>query len=219
MQIPMAWVAGVTFVSALVAAEAAGAQAVSGVAVLHATAGSAVTIRGSTTIGARWHCRATDFEARVAIVGTDVGTPIPEVRGVTVQVPVAALRCQSAPMERAMRRALKSDQDPAARDIAGRFEIFDDRRATAPGAPVLSGGLRVAGAERNVLVRAFVTSADDGALQVRSSLPLMLSDFGIVAPRVLFGTVRARDAVMVEIELQFPARQLITARPGGEQAP
>jgi hypothetical protein len=148
----------------------------------------------------------------VAIAASDTGNEFPDVRGVTVQVPVAALRCQSGPMERAMRRALKSDVDPAAATIAGRFEIYDDRRPASPGEPVLAGGLRVAGVERNVLIRTLVTTGQDSALHVRASLPLLLSDFAIVAPRVLFGAVRARDAITVEIALGFPPPSLTTAQ-------
>lgn len=191
--------------ASMLIAGVARAQQGPAVEILHASPGSVLTIRGSTTIGARWHCTASSVDARLAIVSPPVAdTSIPDVRGVAIQVPVSALRCQSGAMERAMRHALKVDQDSSARTITGRFEIYDSIPAASRAHPLLVGGLRVAGTERNVLLRAEVTRHPDGAMRVRSVVPLQLSQFGIVPPRVLLGAVRARDAVSVEIDLHYP---------------
>lgn len=191
--------------ASLLIAGVARAQRGPAVEILHASPGSVLTIRGSTTVGARWHCTASNVDARLAIVSPAVAdTSIPDVRGVAIQVPVSALRCQSGAMERAMRRALKVDQDSSARTITGRFEIYDSIPAASRTHPLLVGGLRVAGSERNVLLRAEVTRHHDGAMRVRSVVPLQLSQFGIVPPRVLLGAVRARDAFSVEVELHYP---------------
>jgi len=174
--------------------------------VLTALPGSTLTIRGSTSIGARWHCRSDGMESRVAVAPRPAGSPnvIPEVRGVTVFVPVSALRCQSGPMERAMRRALRADTDTAALHIVGRFEVPDTIPAPQFNEAHLVGGLRVAGVERGVFLRAIVEPQEDGTLHVRSVIPLTLSQFRIDAPRVLFGAVRARDAIAVDVDLRFP---------------
>lgn len=191
--------------ASLMLASRVDAQESAAVEILHASPSSALTIRGSTTIGARWHCMASNVDARLAIVAPAVSdATLPEVRGVAVQVPVSALRCQNGAMERAMRNALKVEQDSSARTITGRFEIYDSIPATSRAHPLLAGGLRVAGAERNVLLRAAVIRDRDGAMRVRSVVPLLLSQFGIAPPRVLLGWVRARDAVSVEIELHYP---------------
>ena len=175
--------------------------------VLEALAGSTLTIRGSTTVGARWHCRSNGMQSRVAIAGgSSNGSTIPEVRGVTVYVPVSALRCQSGPMERAMRHALRADRDTAAQHIIGRFEVPDTIPVVhAANEAHLVGGLRVAAVERGVFLHASVLPEPDGTLRVRSQIPLTLSQFRIEAPRVLFGAVRARDAISVEVDLRFPA--------------
>lgn len=195
----------VTLLVGLLVTATARAQEAPRIEILHAGAGSALTIRGSTTIGARWHCSASDVDARMAIVSPAAhDTGIPDVRGVAVEVAVSALRCQSGAMERAMRRALKVNQDSSARTIIGRFEIYDSIPAASRAHPLLVGGLRVAGAERNVLLRATVTRQPDGSMYVQSAVSLLLSQFDITPPRVLLGAVRARDAVSVEIELHYP---------------
>ncbi|HET9453263.1 MAG TPA: hypothetical protein VFO66_03175 [Gemmatimonadaceae bacterium] len=174
--------------------------------VLDALAGSTLTIRGSTTVGARWHCRSDGMQSRVAIADDLSPTAaIPEVRGVTVYVAVSALRCQSGPMERAMRHALRADRDTAAQHIIGRFEVPDTIPVVHPNEAHLVGGLRVAAVERGVFLHASVMPEPDGTLRVRSQIPLTLSQFRIEAPRVLFGAIRARDAISVEVDLRFPA--------------
>lgn len=174
--------------------------------VLQALDGSTLTIRGSTTIGAEWHCRAPNVLSRVAVAPADHSRErpeIPEIRGVTIRVPVAALKCQNRLMERAMRQALRSDSDTSAQSITGVFEIYDEIKPADPREAHLAGALRVAGTERNVFLRARIEPQID-ALLVRSVVPLTLSSFGIEPPRVLFGAVRARDAVLVEVELRYP---------------
>lgn len=190
-------------------ASAQSAAAQSALAVLHALPGSSLTIRGSTTIGAAWHCSARDIEARVAVAPASDSTrpDIPEIRGVVIHVPVSALRCQNGPMERAMRGALKVERDTAARNITGVFEIVEEFRPRDPAQPLLAGGLRVAGAERNVSLQPTIDVQADGSLHVRSVVPLQLTQFGITPPRVLFGAVRARDAVTVEVDLRYPSHR------------
>ncbi len=181
------------------------AQAIRTPLVLEALPGSTLTIRGSTSIGVRWHCTATNIEARVAVAMRAQGdtAALPDVRGLALHVPVSQLKCQSGAMERAMRRAIKADRDTAAQIISGRFDIVDASVPT-PNRRHLFGTLRVAGVERNIFLSATVDRGADSSLHVRSSVPLTLSAFGIAPPRVLLGAVRARDAIVVEVSLNYP---------------
>jgi hypothetical protein len=175
--------------------------------VLHALPGSTLTIRGSTSVGAPWHCTASAVDARVAVSPPleSALSPLPDVRGIALQVPVGALKCQSGPMERAMRRTIRADVDTAAQTITGRFDIADDTRPPHANQRYLFGALKVAGTERNVYLTATIDPQPDGTLRVRSRIPLNLTDFGMTPPRVLFGLVRARDGVTVEVDLTYPA--------------
>ena len=166
----------------------------------------AFTIRGGTTVGKSWSCRAPNLLSRVAVAPPDhsrTRPEIPQIRGVMIHVPVSALKCQNGMMERAMRHALRADRDTAAQHISGIFEIYDEVMPVDPREAHLAGALRVAGSHRNVFLRASIEPRAD-ALHVRSVVPLTLSSFGIEPPRVLFGAVRARDAVTVEVELKYP---------------
>jgi hypothetical protein len=168
---------------------------------LHAKPGSTLTIRGSTTVGARWHCTAAHVKATAVLSNAAVSGDAHEVRWVTVLVSVADLKCQSAPMDRAMRKALRADADPT-HVIAGHFTT-DPGRPDSSRARYLLGTLTVSGVTRQVAFGSDVEYLPDRALRVRSMIPLALTDFQITPPRVLFGAIRARDAIAVEVNLVF----------------
>lgn len=163
--------------------------------------GSTLTIRGSTTIGARWHCTATDIQATAVMRNGARSIDAHEVMWVSVEVPVWTLRCQSGPMERAMRRAMRADRDTAS-VIAGHFAT-DPGRPDSTRAAHLAGALTVTGVRQDIVLSAETERLGDGTLRVHSIVPLTLSAFRITPPRVLFGMVRARDAISVEVNLLF----------------
>ena len=104
-------------------------------------------------------------------------------------------------MNRAMRKAMRADVDTT-RVIEGHF-ITDPGRPDADRARYLAGTLTVSGVTREVAFASEVERASDGTMRVRSTIPLALTGFRITPPRVLFGAVRARDAIAVEVDLIF----------------
>lgn len=172
---------------------------------LHSLPGSSLIIRGSTTIGAAWHCTSTDvlsFITTTKRAGDGIATSH-DARSVMIRVPVSGLRCQSRRMERAMWQALKADRDTAARVIIGHFELGDGLPTSQTREVNLAGTLRVAGTERIIALRSIVTPLGDGSMSVHSEASLSLATFGISPPRVLLGVVRARDAVTIQVDLQY----------------
>ena len=168
---------------------------------LRALRGSALIIRGSTTVGKGWSCISTSLASTV-ILREGVGTIAPTaIQTVSIVVPVSSLRCQSGAMERAMRRAMRAD-DPANATIVGAFTGHPPRDALSANTAHLEGSLTVAGVQRAVSLEAPV-AATAGILNVQSRIPLTLSQFNIAPPRVLFGAVRARDAITVDVALLF----------------
>jgi hypothetical protein len=194
---------------ALLSASRSAAQTPLETVVLNATAGSSLTIRGSTTIGAGWHCVANEIASTVTLGidrGGETDAPRPSVRAVTIQLPVSALRCQSGAMERAMRQALRADRDSASSVITGGFAAHSPSfvHPTDERSAHLDGTLRVAGVNAKLILVASISPQADGSLRVRSSVPLTLSVFAITPPRMLFGAVRARDAITIDVDLRYP---------------
>ncbi len=171
---------------------------------LKALRGSALIIRGSTTVGKGWSCTSTSLASTVILrEGTGIVAPA-SIQTVSIVVPVSSLRCQSGAMERAMRKAMRSD-DPANAAIVGAFTAHPAKDTTAANTAHLEGSLTVAGVQRAVSLEAPVAAMAD-ILNVQSRIPLTLSQFNITPPRVLFGAVRARDAITVDVALLFQAR-------------
>ena len=176
--------------------------------VLDALPGSTLTIRGSTSVGAPWHCVAYSVSARVAVMPDTSGaiSALPDVRGIALHVPVSSMKCQSGLMEKQMRKTIRADVDTAAQHISGRFDIQDDTKPPKENQRFLYGPIKVAGTERNIFFNVTVDRLEDGTLHAKSKVPLALTEFGMVPPRVLFGIVRARDAVVVEVDLRYRDR-------------
>jgi hypothetical protein len=172
---------------------------------LAALPGSTLTIRGSTTIGAHWSCTATDIKAAA---GLDIGArafTAEAVRTVSVNVLVFALRCQSAAMERAMRKAMRADSDSNSA-IIGNFATRLANGAHQASNGHLDGALIVAGVKRAVVFDVIGERMSDSVFRVQCSVPLTLSDFNISPPGTLFGLIRARDSIAVEVDMLFARR-------------
>jgi polyisoprenoid-binding protein YceI len=73
----------------------------------------------------------------------------------------------------------------------------------------LDGTLTVAGVTQHVRLDVSTAAQLDNTVAVQGTLPLTLSGFSITPPRVLFGAIRARDRISVEVDLRFPRVLLI----------
>lgn len=169
---------------------------------LHALSGSTLTIRGSTTIGAHWSCTANDVASTATMKAGARGFSPEGLATVSIAVPVFSLRCQSAAMERAMRKAMRAETDSTSA-IVGNFSASSGAVGHAESGTRLDGALTVAGERRSVVLDVALSGMSDSTFRVQSTLPLLLSSFRITRPRVLFGMVRARDAITVEVDLLF----------------
>jgi hypothetical protein len=171
----------------------------SGIVALRA---SSLTIRGSTTIGAKWSCTATDIDASAGMQSGPVEFTAETVQSVSVSVPVSLLRCQSGAMERAMRKAMRAEWDSTS-SIVGSFATHPTAAANDASGVHLNGTITVAGVRQPIVFNVAVDALSDSVFRVRSTLPLTLHAFNITPPRVLWGAVRARDAITVEVDLRF----------------
>ena len=170
---------------------------------LRALPGSSLTIRGSTSIGASWHCSAPDVRASAMLDAATTTFSVETIRAVSVRVPVWTLKCQSGAMERAMRKALRAETDTSSAIIGDFTSPPPTLLGDSTHGARLEGTLTVAGVTQPV--RLDVTARQRGnAVGVESTLPLTLSGFSITPPRVWFGAIRARDRITVEVDLRFP---------------
>ena len=161
---------------------------------------SRLWIEGSSNLS-RWSCKATSVDAAIYVDSNaaDFATLVRHVRSVTVRVPVAALTCGHAPMDRSLRAALNADDAPASANIVATLDAItgDD---SASHTVHTAGSLRLAGRENAVKVDLSTSLGDDG-LEARGELPIRMSEYGIVPPTGLFGAIRCADRVVVKFAL------------------
>ena len=166
---------------------------------------SQVWIEGTTNISS-WSCSATAVDATIAVeVAFREDPDFPRyLKSVQVRVPVSALRCGHAPMERSLRHALKADDAVGARYITATFEAVRDGSDAANALVVNTvGALAIAGRENAVKMDVGTTRLADGTIEARGTVPILMSDFGIEPPTALFGAVRAANRVVVKFAMRL----------------
>jgi hypothetical protein len=177
-------------------------------------ADSKLWLEGSSNVK-DWTCKATAMEALVAVDASTVGSGDDAVvarslRGVDVIVPVRKLKCGDRHMEANMYDALKAPKPPLISYIVADFEITpsanDDLSVTA------AGKMSVAGAERPVTMTVKTERLPDGTRRARGSVPIKMTDFGIVPPRPWFGVLRTADKVVVQFEIYVSPQALALAQ-------
>ncbi|HVD60866.1 MAG TPA: YceI family protein [Gemmatimonadaceae bacterium] len=162
-----------------------------------------------------WTCKATAMEALVAVDASSVGSGDDAIvarslRGVDVIVPVRMLKCGDRHMEANMYDALKAPKLPEMSYIIADFEIKpaqgDDLAVTA------IGKMSVAGVERAVSMTVKTERLPDGTRRARGTVPIKMTDFGIVPPRPWFGVLRTADKVLVQFEIYVSPQALASAQ-------
>lgn len=191
------------------------AQERSGTLRLPVRADSRVWLEGSSNVKA-WTCKATAMEALIAVDAASVGSRdnnaiAQSLRGVDVIIPVRMLKCGDRHMEANMYTALKEPKPPAAGYIVADFEITptlsgDDLTVEAV------GKMSVAGAQRPVRMTVKTESLPDGSRRARGSVPIRMTDFGIVPPRPWFGVLRTADNVLIQFEIFVSPQALASAQ-------
>lgn len=180
----------------------AGAQSVAELAVGD---DSRVWIEGTSNITS-WSCSATAVDATIAVESTFKEDPdFPRyLRRVQVRVPVSALKCGHAQMEKSLRRALKADDTARPTYITATFDaVRDGSDATNALTVSTVGALAIAGQENSVKMDVGTTRLADGTIEARGTVPILMSDFGIEPPTALFGALRASNRVLVKFAMRL----------------
>jgi hypothetical protein len=112
-------------------------------------------------------------------------------------------------MEANMYTALKAPRPPAISYIIADFELTPS--VSGDGLSVeATGTMSVAGAERSVNMTVKTERLPDGTRRARGTVPIRMTDFGIVPPRPWFGVLRTADKVLIQFEI-FVSPQALTS--------
>ena len=163
---------------------------------------SRLWIEGTSTVRS-FSCRAGQLEgnaetvpaaAQPAIAGLDT-----LIRGVKATIPVAALDCGNGTMNDHMRKALKADKHSAIEYRLTSYEVIGGEGETAR--VRMEGRLAMAGQEKPITMEATAVLNRNGALQVRGSKQIVMSEWGVKPPSLMLGMMKVRDPVLVHFDV------------------
>lgn len=161
---------------------------------------SRLWVDGTSTVRA-FQCKAVVVEADVdgsagAVASVLAGEKA--VRSVEVRVPVKRMDCGNGTMNEHMLKALKAKEHAAITFKVASYEVAKGGEGVKG---TLTGTLTLGGVTKTISVAAAGKGAGEGALRVTGSHELKMSDYGLKAPTLMFGTMKVGDAVKVGFDL------------------
>ena len=161
---------------------------------------SKLWVEGSSTI------RSFTCTARVvtALVDTKSANAIPllligekAVIAVDVKVPAEELDCGNGTMNEHMLKAIKGVENPR---ILFRLSSYEIARAAGTATGTLNGTLELGGVKKPITITA-VGKPEGEMLRVTGSYPVLMSDYGLTPPSLMFGRIKVGDKVTVKFDL------------------
>jgi polyisoprenoid-binding protein YceI len=163
---------------------------------------SKLWVDGTSTLRS-YSCKATGLRGSVTEAGTDASLAIAElqkaVRTVEVTVPVQSLECGDRTMNGHLRNALKMEANPLIKFELSQYDVIPG--GATEGTIRLKGNLTIAGQQKPVTIETSVVSDANGALRVKGSKELLMSEFGVRPPTLMLGTLKVRDRVVVHFDV------------------
>jgi hypothetical protein len=160
--------------------------------------GSQLWIEGDSTLH---KYRLDAKQLRITLLANGGGEGLPDlaahgrIKTLDVRVPVGSLSSGESGLDSNMRSAMKEEQF---HDIRFRMDSYQ----VGSGSLKIQGRLTIAGVEKPIELEA-ASAADGTGLRVTGTTRLLLSDYGIKAPKFMLGTMTVADAVDVHFDLRL----------------
>jgi polyisoprenoid-binding protein YceI len=163
---------------------------------------SKVWVEGTSSVRG-YNCKATSLQGNVAANpgGSTLAVADLEkaVRTVDLTIPVQGLECGNTTMNGHLRNALKAQQAPTIRFQLSSYDVAASGEST--GTAKLTGTLSIAGQEKPVTIDATVSCDGNGAVRVKGSKEILMTEFGVRPPTLMMGTLKVRDRVVVNFDV------------------
>ena len=159
--------------------------------------GSRLWFEGTSTVR-DWDCKAPRFDAVIdadANASAAVLNGQKAVRSVRLTFPVAQLDCENRTMNGHMMKALNSETHQS---IVFALSSYDLTKGTAVSG-TLTGTLALNGQTHPISFPATFANAD-GALRVMGRYDLKMTDWGVMPPRLMMGTMRVGETIVVHFD-------------------
>lgn len=162
---------------------------------------SRIWVEGTSTVRS-FSCTAEVVDANVATTRPGataaVFTGEKAVSSVDVRIPAAKLDCRNGTMNGHMLKAINADAAPL---IAFQLKSYDLNGTGDAAKAKLTGTLSLGGTTRPVSIDAGLMQAPDGAMRVKGSHDIRLTEYGLKPPSLMMGSMRVGDVVKVNFDL------------------
>jgi polyisoprenoid-binding protein YceI len=156
---------------------------------------SKVWVSGTSTVRG-WRCESAQVSGTSDATTTELAG-IGTARG-EITIPLSTLDCRNGTMNGHMRTALKATQNPSIRFRATQVRVTPS--STSEGTVAMTGQLTIAGQTREVTVNGTAVR-EGGALRVRGTEQLTMTDYGVQPPRLMAGTMRVHAPVTIGFDV------------------
>lgn len=149
------------------------------------------------------------FSCTAAVVEADVATTKPNAAGavfagekaitdVAVRIPAKRLDCKNGTMNGHMFKAIKADAAPT---IAFTLKSYDLLESGDDVTTKMKGTLSLGGTTKDITIDAGLVQTPTGALRVKGSYDLRLTEYGLKPPSLMMGSMKVGDLVKVNFDL------------------
>ena len=170
---------------------------------------SRLLVDGTSTVRA-FQCKATTLEAEVSAAPNAIAAVLAgekAVKSVEFRVPATKLDCGNGTMNEHMLKALKAKEHGT---IVFRVASYEVGKGAAGVTGKLTGTLTLGGVQKTITVDATGRDAS-GGLRVAGTHELRMSDYGLKAPTLMFGTMKVNEVVKVGFDLVLKGEPTVAA--------
>ncbi|MHB2025989.1 MAG: YceI family protein [Elusimicrobiota bacterium] len=165
---------------------------IEGESTLHSYASRATQISVTVSIAPRTRALSGPGSLRAAVLSGMVA-------GAVLDIPVIGLKSGEEKLDRNMAKALNGEQYPEIQFTMTRYAILS---SSVPDQAILSvdGTLSIAGKERRVEIRPKAEFIGN-TVRIIGSHEILMSDYGVKPPTLMFGAIRVADPVNIGFNL------------------
>jgi hypothetical protein len=170
--------------------------------VWHVQHTSHLRVDGQTNVN-QFHCIVPDYKSLDSLVclQAQAGIDACRVAG-SMQIPIAVFDCHHRMMTKDLQKTLKMEQHPTMRIDFKNFSQMPSKLSQG-GTLNANTEIRLAGVTKSYHLVFNVKNAAGHVLDLKGSLPILFSDFKLIPPSKLGGTIRVKDELLVNVSLQL----------------
>lgn len=164
------------------------------------TASASISVTGTSTIH-DWEMTSNSITCNADFEMNASGDVI-KLSGLQVTLGAESLKSGKSGMDKNAYSALMTDKH---KQIA--FQLFSAKMEA--GSIQCQGKLKIAGTTKDITLKATYTTLPGRVLQVKGSIKLLMSEFGVQPPTFMFGTVTTGDEITVTFDVALSPAKVI----------